>query len=191
LESGEYQRIGGEETLHAEARIVSATNRDLKTMIEDGTFREDLFYRLNIVPLFIPPLRSRREDIPLLVDHFLAHFCARHGRKVKQLDDEAMEVLCQAKWPGNVRQLRNIIERLVVTVSGDEIKAGSLPNDLHEAAASKSRRVTTLAEAAEAAERSAIQAALHETDFHRERAAKLLGVSIRTLHYKMSRYELH
>lgn len=191
LESGEYQRIGGEETLHAEARIVSATNRDLKAMIEDGNFREDLFYRLNIVPLSIPPLRNRREDIPLLVDHFLTHFCARHGRKVKQLDDEAMEVLCQAKWPGNVRQLRNIIERLVVTVSGDEIKAGNLPNDLYEAAASKSRRVTTLAEAAEAAERSAIQAALHETDFHRERAAKLLGVSIRTLHYKMSRYELH
>ncbi len=191
LESGEYQRIGGEATLHAEARIVSATNRDPQAMIEEGTFREDLFYRLNIVPLFIPPLRNRREDIPLLVDHFLTHFCIRHGRSTKHVDDMAMSMLCQAKWPGNVRQLRNIIERLVVMVSGDEINAKHLPTELHEAATSNASRVTTLAEAAEAAERSAIQAALREADFHRERAAKLLGVSIRTLHYKMSRYGLH
>jgi len=191
LESGEYQRIGGEATMHAAARIVSATNRDLKVMIEEGTFREDLFYRLNIVPLLIPPLRNRREDIPLLVDHFLAHFCTHHGRGAKRVDDGAMSMLCQANWPGNVRQLRNIIERLVIIVSGDEIKATDLPSDLHDAAASRSCRVTTLAEAAETAERSAIQAALREADFHRERAAKLLGVSIRTLHYKMSRYELH
>jgi len=191
LETGEYQRIGGEATLHADARIVSATNRDPKVMIEEGTFREDLFYRLNIVPLCIPPLRSRREDIPLLVDHFLAHFCVRHGRCMKQIDEDAMLLLCQAKWPGNVRQLRNIIERLVVIVSGEEIKATHLPPELHEAATTRSGHVTTLAEAAEAAERSAIQAALRETDFHRERASKLLGVSIRTLHYKMSRYELH
>lgn len=191
LESGEYSRIGGEETLHANARIVSATNRDPKAMIEDGTFREDLFYRLNIVPLFIPPLRSRRDDIPLLIDHFLAHFCARHQRAPKRIDDQAIDILRQANWPGNVRQLRNIIERLVVTVSADEIKAANLPADLQEAAASKPRQITTLAEAAESAERAAIQAALQETDFHRERAAKLLGVSIRTLHYKMSRYELH
>lgn len=191
LESGEYHRIGGDETLHAQARIVSATNRDPKAMIEEGTFREDLFYRLNIVPLFIPPLRSRRDDIPLLVDHFLTHFCARHGRAPKRLDDQAVEMLCQANWPGNVRQLRNIIERLVVTISADEIKAANLPTDLHDAAASKPTRVTTLAEAAESAERSAIQAALQEADFHRERAAKILGISIRTLHYKMSRYELH
>ncbi len=191
LESGEYQRIGGEATLNADARIVSATNADPQVMIEEGTFREDLFYRLNIVPLFIPPLRNRKEDIPLLVDHFLAHFCARHGRGMKQIDDDAMSMLCQAKWPGNVRQLRNIIERLVVIVSGDEIKASHLPPDLLETSASKSSGVTTLAEATEAAERSAIQAALRETDFHRERAAKLLCVSVRTLHYKMSRYELH
>jgi DNA-binding NtrC family response regulator len=191
LESGEYQRIGGEATLHADARIVSATNRDPKVMIEEGTFREDLFYRLNIVPLFIPPLRNRREDIPLLIDHFLSHFCTRHGRNMKQIDDDAMSMLCQAKWPGNVRQLRNIIERLVVIVSGAEIKALHLPPELREAAATKASRVTTLAEAAEAAERTAIQVALREADFHRERAAKLLGVSIRTLHYKMSRYGLH
>jgi two-component system NtrC family response regulator len=191
LESGEYTRIGGETTLHADARIVSATNRDATSMIADGSFREDLFYRLNIVPLSIPPLRSRREDIPLLVDHFLSHFCARHQRGSKQLDDAAIEILCKANWPGNVRQLRNIIERLVVTVSGEKIGVSHLPKDLCEAANSQSRQITTLAEAAESAERTAIQAALIESDFHRERAAKILGVSIRTLHYKMSRYGLH
>ncbi len=190
LQSGEYQRIGGEATMHAAARIVSATNRDLRVMIEEDTFREDLFYRLNIVPLLIPPLRNRRDDIPLLVDHFLEHFCAHHGRGAKRVDDGAMSMLCQANWPGNVRQLRNIIERLVIIVSGDEIKATHLPSDLHDATTSRSCRVTTLAEAAETAERSAIRAALREADFHRERAAKLLGVGIRTLHYKMSRYEL-
>ncbi|TWT65464.1 sigma-54-dependent transcriptional regulator [Crateriforma conspicua] len=191
LESGEYNRIGGEATLHADARIVSATNRDPQMMIEEGTFREDLFYRLNIVPLHIPPLRNRREDIPLLVDHFLAYFCSRHGREAKRMDDEAMKLLIDANWPGNVRQLRNIIERLVVTVSANEIKAANLPNDLHSSSQTKRQGITTLAEAAESAERAAIEAALKEAEFHRERAAKLLGVSVRTLHYKMSRFELH
>ena len=126
-----------------------------------------------------------------MVDHFLAHFCSRHERDLKQIDDTALKILCNASWPGNVRQLRNIIERLVVTVSGKEIGAANLPTDLHKAAATKPRKSSTLAEAAESAERSAIQNALSEADFHRERAAKILGVSIRTLHYKMSRYGLH
>ncbi|MEO1616821.1 MAG: sigma-54 dependent transcriptional regulator [Planctomycetota bacterium] len=191
LESCEYQRIGGEATLNAEARIVSATNRDPPTMIEQGTFREDLFYRLNIVPLHIPPLRNRREDIPLLVDHFLACFCKRHRRDAKRMGDDAMKLLSQANWPGNVRQLRNIIERLVVTVSADQINAANLPGDLQSSSPTNSRGVMTLAEAAESAERAAMEAALRKADFHRERAAKLLGVSVRTLHYKMSRYEMH
>lgn len=191
LETGEYARIGGEATLQASARIVAATNRDPTTLIEDGTFREDLYYRLNIVPLEIPPLRQRPEDIPLLVEHFLQHFCLRHRRSEKRFTDRAMQQLMQSRWPGNVRQLRNVMERLVVTHEAEKIDVDALPAELGVAPAAMEAKVETLSEATERAERQALDAALRAVDFHREQAAKLLGVSVRTLHYKMSRYGLH
>ncbi|MCB0293641.1 MAG: sigma-54-dependent Fis family transcriptional regulator, partial [Calditrichaeota bacterium] len=123
LESGRFNRVGGEEVLSSDARIVSATNREILPMIEAGTFREDLYYRLNVVPIQVPALRERREDIPLLVEHFLNHFCKRHCRPPKQLADDAVQVLTAGNWPGNVRQLRNVMERLVVTVADDVIRA--------------------------------------------------------------------
>ncbi|OYP30422.1 sigma-54-dependent transcriptional regulator [Rhodopirellula sp. MGV] len=191
LETGRYARIGGEGVLDSDARIVSATNRDIRQMVDEGTFREDLFYRLNIVPILVPPLRERREDIPLLIDHFLSHFCSRHRREQKSIDAEAMKTLCASNWPGNVRQLRNVVERLVVTIPGNEITENDLPLELKRTAESKSSGAQTLAEVTEAAEREAIQEALLLNDFHREHTAKTLGVSIRTLHYKMNRYGLH
>jgi two-component system NtrC family response regulator len=192
LETGQYARVGGEEQLESDARIVSATNKDVQQMVDEGTFREDLFYRLNIVPIQLPALRKRRDDIPLLVEHFLNHFCQRHRRPVKQIDGDAMRVLTAASWPGNVRQLRNVMERLVVTVTDDIIAAENLPTDLRSAESPDSdmgRR--TLAEVTEQAEKDAIQAALAAADYHREQTAKSLGISVRTLHYKMSRYGLH
>ncbi|TWT69426.1 sigma-54-dependent transcriptional regulator [Crateriforma conspicua] len=191
LETGHFARVGGEEVLESDARILSATNRDIQQMVDDGEFREDLFYRLNIVPIEVPPLRQRREDIPLLADHFLEHFCARHRRPAKTIHDSAMTLLVQSSWPGNVRQLRNVIERLVVTVANDTIEANHLPADLQAATSPGLSEPVTLAEVTEAAERSAIQSALAVNDFHRERTAKSLGVSVRTLHYKMNRYGLH
>lgn len=191
LETGQFLRVGGEQTLESDARIISATNRDIPRLVEDGAFREDLYYRLNIVPIEVPPLRQRREDIPLLVDYFLTHFCARHRRDIKSVDQEALRVLTAASWPGNVRQLRNVIERLVVTVAGNTIVARDLPLDLSNTIATSSATGCTLAEATETAEKEAIQSALAANDFHREHTAKALGVSVRTLHYKMNRYGLH
>lgn len=192
LETGQFARIGGEQLLDSDVRIVSATNKDVQQMIDDETFREDLYYRLNIVPIHLPALRKRREDIPLLIEHFLHHFCQKHKRPQKQIADEAMQVLTSASWPGNVRQLRNVVERLVVTVIEDTIQADHLPRDLQAPSTSGSEfKARTLAEVTEEAEKDAIQAALAAAGFHREQTAKSLGISVRTLHYKMSRYGLH
>lgn len=192
LETGLFTRVGGEDVISSDVRIVSATNRDVPQLVEEGGFREDLFYRLNIVPIDVPPLRQRREDIPLLADHFLIHFCTRHHRPTKSLGDDALQVLMSANWPGNVRQLRNVIERLVVTVNTETIAANDLPAELNAVAANTSSSpVRSLAEVTESAEKQAILASLAANDFHREQTAKMLGVSVRTLHYKMSRYGLH
>ncbi len=191
LETGQFTRIGGEAVLESDARIVSATNKDIAQLIEDGSFRDDLYYRLNIVPIRIPALRERRDDIPLLVEHFLNHFCQRHNRPSREITDDALHVLTAASWPGNVRQLRNVIERLVVTVTFGQIKASDLPCELQPASGSGTPSIRTLADAAELAEKDAILAALAVADNHRERTAELLGISVRTLHYKMNRYGLH
>ncbi|KAA5541795.1 sigma-54-dependent Fis family transcriptional regulator [Roseiconus nitratireducens] len=191
LETGQFNRIGGEALLSSDARLVSATNKDPLALIENGSFREDLYYRLNIVPLQIPPLRQRRDDIPLLVEHFVNHFCNRHRRNVKRFSDDAMKQLIAANWPGNVRQLRNVIERLVVTHVDDFIDVDSLPAELSQGRGENGSPIPTLAETTEHAEKEAIQTALAACDFHREQTAKALGISVRTLHYKMSRYNLH
>ncbi|MFN3152501.1 sigma-54-dependent transcriptional regulator [Bremerella sp.] len=192
LETGQFMRVGGEEPLTSDARIVSATNRDIPQLVEDGSFREDLYYRLNIIPIEVPPLRQRREDIVLLVDHFLIYFCTRHHRPPKTVANDALQVLMSANWPGNVRQLRNVIERLVVTASSDLITAADLPTELSSVARStSSTEVRSLAEVTEEAEKEAILISLAANEYHREQTAKVLGVSVRTLHYKMSRYGLH
>ncbi|HRA87212.1 MAG TPA: sigma-54 dependent transcriptional regulator [Planctomycetaceae bacterium] len=191
LETRQLTRVGGEELLHTDVRLLSATNKSVQDLIDDGTFREDLYYRLNVVPIQVPSLRQRRDDIPLLVEHFLRHFCQRHNRECRQVAPEAMQTLVAAHWPGNVRQLRNVMERLVVTLTGDVIHDTDLPPELTPRAISKSVMVRTLAEAVEECERTAMTIALEACEFHREKTAKRLGVSVRTLHYKMGRYGLH
>lgn len=191
LETGQFNRVGGEELLFSDARIVSATNKDASQLVADGSFREDLYYRLNIIPIHVPPLRQRRDDIPLLIEHFLHHFCQRHGRVGKRISDDAMQTLCSASWPGNVRQLRNVMERMVVTTSDEWIVPSHLPAELIPNYESDSGNVRPLAEVTEDAERRAIQSALAAADYHREHTARALAISLRTLHYKMSRYGLH
>jgi len=191
LETRQVTRVGGEQLLQTDVRVLSATNKSVQDLIDEGTFREDLYYRLNVVPIQVPSLRQRRDDIPLLVEHFLRHFCQRHNRSYRQVAPEAMQTLVAAHWPGNVRQLRNMMERLVVTLGGDVIHDTDLPPELTPRAASKSVMARTLAETVEECERSAISIALEGCEFHREKTAKRLGVSVRTLHYKMGRYGLH
>lgn len=193
LETGKVSRIGGEAVLQTDVRILAATNKNALAEVEDENFREDLYYRLNIVPIEIPPLRQRREDIPLLIEHFMERFCKRHVREHKQFSTEAMRALCSARWPGNVRQLRNVVERLVVTVLPDTIHLDDIPTEITQSqrSGSSSSIPRTLVEAVEETEKSCIASALAMCDFHREKTAKMLGISVRTLHYKMNRYGLH
>jgi two-component system NtrC family response regulator len=191
LETGEFNRVGGEAVLHSDARIVSATNKNIHGLVEDGSFREDLYYRLNVVPIEIPSLRQRREDIPLLVEHFMNLFCQRHRRPPKQLTPPALQLLVDAQWPGNIRQLRNVIERMIVTVTGDTIDEIDVPAELHARLGCRGKTPRALNDVVEEAEKQAIQDALTASSFHREQTARMLGVSVRTLHYKMSRYGLH
>jgi two-component system NtrC family response regulator len=187
LEQWEMRRLGGEEVVHLDVRLIAATHRDMEALVSEGKFREDLYYRLNVVPLRVPPLRERRDDIPFLVQHFLGQAQERYRKEPKQVTGEAMRVLCDYPWPGNVRQLRNCVERLVVTVEGVTIHAQDLPGEMRTV---PRLGVVTLDAAIEEAEKAAILAALAQCNQHRERAARLLGISIRTLHYKMNRYGL-
>lgn len=190
LESRRFRRVGGEQLLHSDSRVISATNRSVQELIEDGTFREDLYYRLNVIPIEVPPLRGRREDIPLLVEHFLEQFCVRHRREVKRLAPDAMSCLVDAPWPGNVRQLRNVVERLVITNPGEVIHLSGLPDEVRKRGGGAVRLPNSLAEAVEGCERETIEMMLDSCGLHRERTAKALGISVRTLHYKMGRYGL-
>jgi two-component system NtrC family response regulator len=191
LESNEYTRVGGEKRLRSDARIISATNRSVDNLIAEGLFREDLFYRLNVIPLEVPPLRGRREDIPLLVEHFLDSFCKRHKREVKRMSPEATKRLAAA-WPGNVRQLRNVVERMVITVADSIIAESDLPVEIRSpVSGATAKPIVTLTEAVDECEKSTIQNALRVCNLHRENTAKALGISVRSLHYKMSRYGLH
>lgn len=191
LEARQFTRVGGEEVLESNVRIISATNKSVQELIDDGSFREDLYYRLNVIPIHVPSLRQRKDDIPFLIEHFLRLFCERHSRPIKQIAPQAMQTLINARWPGNVRQLKNMIERLVVTHVGELIHNDELPPELTAAPTIAAAESRTLAESVEDAEKAAISAALVACDFHREKTAKCLGVSIRTLHYKMGRYGLH
>jgi DNA-binding NtrC family response regulator len=187
LEQREVRRLGGEKTVPLDVRVVAATHRDIDALAAEGVFRQDLLYRLSVVPLRLPPLRERRDDIPLLVQHFLREAEHRHRKEPKQVAGAGMRVLCDYPWPGNVRQLRNCLERLVVTVEKPTIHAEDLPDQMRVVPV---RKVVTLEEAVQEAEKAAILAALAECNQHREHTANLLGVSVRTLHYKMNRYGL-
>jgi two-component system response regulator AtoC len=187
LEQREVRRLGGEEVILTDVRVLAATHRDMDGLVSEGKFREDLYYRLNVVPLRVPPLRERRDDIPLLVRHFLRQSQERHRKGPKQVAGAAMRVLCDFPWPGNVRQLRNCMERLVVTVEDSTIHVEDLPKEM---LTPPRQAVVTLEEAVEEAEKAAILAALAQCNQHRERTAEMLGVSVRTLHYKMNRYGL-
>jgi two-component system NtrC family response regulator len=187
LEQREVRRIGGEDLFPVDVRLVAATHADLEEFVEEGKFREDLYYRLNVVPIRVPPLRERRDDVPLLVNHFLRQAEQRHARESKRMSGAAMQILCDYSWPGNVRQLRNLMERLVVTVEDPILHTKDLPPEMRTV---PQQVAMTLEVAVGEAEKDAILAALSKCGQHRERAAKILGISVRTLHYKMNRYNL-
>ena len=186
IQDKEIERLGGERTIKVDVRIISATNKDLKEMVEKGEFREDLFYRISVFPIYVPPLRERKEDIPLLVEHFLNIFNQRYKKMVK-LNQRVMEILMDYPWPGNVRELENFIERIVIMKDGLISERDLPPYLLSEVEREKPRNLPSIVEATE---RDEIMKALEKTGYVKSRAAKLLGLTLRQLDYRIRKYNI-
>ena len=193
LEEKEFNRVGGSKTIKVDVRLITATNKDLNQLIKKGSFREDLYYRINVVPIVIPPLRERKEDIPILIDHFIKKFSVENNKNVKGINKEALELLMQYEWPGNVRELENLIERVIALTSNEYIQANELPfsfknipkiNGLKESVLDG--KVSFL-QAEEEFEKEVILDALKRTNYIQSHAAEILGISRRILKYKMDK----
>ena len=185
LQEREFERLGGHETLKADVRLIAATNKDLERAIEQAKFREDLFYRLNVFPIFIPPLRERKPDVLLLADHFLQRFSAEHGRDIRRLSTPAIDMLTSYHWPGNARELQNVIERAVLVCDGHVIHAHHLSPTLQTAEASGTVMSIALDDAVAAYEKDLLQDALKSARGNRAKAARLLRTTERIVNYKV------
>lgn len=183
LQENEFQRVGGERTVRVNVRVISATNRDLAKLAGDGKFREDLYYRLSVVPIPLPPLRERLEDIRDLAEYSLADFCLRNNFKAKRFDEGVFAMFSQYEWPGNVRELRNTVERMAILTPTDVLTAESIPLEIRLKPESGSRSV--LQETREDAERDRILHALEQTDWNVSAAARILNVERTNLHKRM------
>ncbi|MEX2299770.1 MAG: sigma-54 dependent transcriptional regulator [Bryobacterales bacterium] len=190
LDQRELRRLGGSKLIHVDIRVLAATNKRLQDEVAAGKFREDLFYRLNVVPIDVPPLRERKEDIATLAQIFLNEFATLYNKPRKRLGRPALECLLQCAWPGNVRELRNLMERLTVTVNDDLIEAGDLPDIYRPLEVTRPSVEIPLGSTLAAVEELVIRRTLAEVTTHREKAARLLGISPRALHYKIGRYGL-
>jgi two-component system NtrC family response regulator len=192
LQEHEFQRLGGNQTLCTDVRVISATNSDLEQRVKAGAFREDLFYRLNVVMMSIPPLRERKEDIPILINHFLKRYAEENGKEIGGLSSEAQDVLLKYDYPGNVRELENIIERAVVIAREDVISVEDLPfsESMEETTESRKAEEGLLRGSIEELEKKLIVEAMEKAGDHQSRAAELLGISERMLRYKLKKYGL-
>jgi two-component system response regulator HydG len=187
LQTQRFERLGGEQTLSVDVRVLAATNKDLLQEVKNGRFREDLFYRLNVIPIHLPPLRKRRNDIPLLARHFLRHFAAEQGKEIKEFSPEAMRLILDYSWPGNVRELENSIEHASVLAKGGQIEVSDMPAVLHTAAAiAQTDRLPTMAEN----ERELLRQVLEECGWNKKQAAHRLGISRNTLYVKLKKYQI-
>jgi Nif-specific regulatory protein len=188
LQEREFERLGGSQTIKVNVRLIAATNKDLERAIQSGTFREDLYYRLNVFAIFMPPLRERKTDVLLLADHFLEKYGREHHKNIKRISTPAIDMLTSYHWPGNVRELENIIERAVVVCDSNVIHGHHLPPTLQTAEGSGTVERLSLGQAVEAYERDIIQDALKTARGNRARAAKLLDTTERILGYKVKKY---
>jgi len=196
LQDSSVKRIGGTAPIQVDVRVVAATNKDPLKAIQDGSLREDLYYRLNVCAIHLPPLRDRKDDIPLLVKAFIEEFNANYMRNIQSVDDEAFQCLMKHSWPGNVRELRNAIERAVMTCTSDVIASAHLPEfagGVEDANSDGKMEMVRLplGSTIEDAERQLILQTLKYSQNNKTRAAEILGVSLKTLHNKLHRYGLH
>jgi two-component system, NtrC family, response regulator len=197
LQEMEFERVGGTRTIKVDVRVVAASNKDLKEEVEAGRFREDLFYRLNVVHLQLPPLRQRQEDIPLLATHFISKYVAENLRDKTRITPEALKVLVQYDWPGNVRELENVMERAVILCSDNVITPQDLPAELAPSSSDSKLEIdrfiplhTPLPEALDAIEEQMIRRALEKSGQVQVRAAEILGITKSLLQYKLKKYHL-
>jgi len=188
LQEKEFVRVGGTRTISTDVRIIAATNRDLRAAIDKGTFREDLYYRLNVFPIQLPPLRQRREDIPLLVEHFINLAAAQLKCPRPTVTDEAMALLASYPWPGNIRELQNVMERAVLLAEGGEVTAANLPREIVGGAAAQppGEEGSSLW----GAEKALIVKALREAGWNQSKAARALGISRDNLRYRVKKYDI-
>jgi DNA-binding NtrC family response regulator len=189
LQEREFERVGSSRPIKVDVRLLAATHRNLEALVREGRFREDLYYRINVVTIVLPPLRERREDLPPLIEHFLRAFAGKNGKTVRGLTREAREALLRYDYPGNIRELENLMERAVVLTRDDVIGVEDLPLTL-EAAVPDSGTEAGLIPAVEGLERRMIHEALAKADGTQTRAAELLGISERVLRYKLKKYGL-
>jgi len=188
LQEREFERLGGNQTVPVDVRLITATSKDLEKALADGAFREDLYYRLNVFTICVPPLRERKSDVLLLADHFVAKYARLHSRNIKRISTPAIDMMMSYHWPGNVRELENTIERAVLVADGDVIHGHHLTPTLQTAEASGTVVSRSLSEAVGAFESNLIQDALKSTRGNRARAARLLSTTERILNYKVRRY---
>jgi DNA-binding NtrC family response regulator len=197
IQEREFMRLGGTETIKVDVRILAATNADLRRLVQDNKFREDLYYRLNVITVNLPPLRERKEDIPLLADHFLKKYCEENGRPLVQFSGEAMKRLMDYDWPGNIRELENAVERAVVLASGSVLGPDLLPEQIFQNGSGHTRRLSSedldgrsLFEVMESCERRIILEMLSRTNWSQTEAAERFRIPLSTLNQKIKRLQI-
>lgn len=190
VQDREFQRLGGVKPLKCNVRLVTATHKDLEKAVEKGLFREDFYYRLNVFPVYLPPLRERRTDILLLAEFFLKKFCAENDKKISRISTPAIDLLMQYHWPGNVRELQNCMERAVLICDEDTIKSYHLPPTLQSSESTNEGNPLSLSSAVENFERELIIDALKKAKGNQTKTAKLLDTSLRIINYKIHKYEI-
>ena len=193
LQEQQFERVGGNDVITVDVRVIAATNVDVKEAIEQGRFREDLYYRLNVIPIYVPPLSERKDDIPLLVDYFLEKFAREHGLGVKQMSDSAMHFMANYAWPGNVRELKNVIERLTIMVPSEVIELDDIKKHIesYDYEDTIVKNSSSLKKAREQFEKEYIIKALKQFDKNVSATAKPLGIERTNLHRKIRQYHIN
>ena len=187
LQTQQFERVGGEHTLKVDVRILAATNKDLLSEVKNGNFREDLFYRINVIPIALPALRDRPNDIPLLANHFLGRMAAEQGKDISEFSPAVMRSILDYNWPGNVRELENSIEHAVVLARGGRIERADLPSSIRNVTRTNSADSAPILEETE---RAALERVLVECNWNKKKAASRLGISRTTLYSKLRKYRI-
>jgi two-component system nitrogen regulation response regulator NtrX len=195
LQEQKFERVGGTRTIHVDVRVIAATNKDLEAEIEKGTFREDLYFRLNVIPIRVPPLRERHEDLAELVDEFVKAFSLRTNVEMKDISQDAIDVLMHYEWPGNVRELKNLVERMMIMTPGKVIQAGDIPPPFNRSSAPGHALDSvfmsgTLKHARNQFEKAYIEKKLQESDWNISQTAEAIGIERSNLHKKIKQYEI-